>query len=48
VHHDIRAYLSKEVSQDVAESIRIIYGGSVTGANSGELSEFIRLILVLL
>ncbi|KAG8811794.1 hypothetical protein FRC17_002321 [Serendipita sp. 399] len=36
-HHDIRAYLSKEVSQEVAESIRIIYGGSVTGANCGEL-----------
>ncbi|KAG8864137.1 triosephosphate isomerase, partial [Serendipita sp. 405] len=27
-HHDIRSYLSKEVSQDVAEAIRIIYGGS--------------------
>ncbi|KAG8812195.1 triosephosphate isomerase, partial [Serendipita sp. 401] len=36
-HHDIRSYLSKEVSQDVAEAIRIIYGGSVTGASCGEL-----------
>jgi len=35
---DIRAYLSKEVSQEVAESIRIIYGGSVTGASCNELS----------
>ncbi|KIM32855.1 hypothetical protein M408DRAFT_20193, partial [Serendipita vermifera MAFF 305830] len=36
-HHDIRAYLSKE-AQDVAESTRIIYGGSVTGASCGELA----------
>lgn len=37
-HHDIRAYISKEVSQEVAETIRIIYGGSVTGTSCGELS----------
>ncbi|CCA67430.1 probable TPI1-triose-phosphate isomerase [Serendipita indica DSM 11827] len=32
------AYISKEVSQEVAETIRIIYGGSVTGTSCGELS----------
>ncbi|PVG04821.1 putative TPI1-triose-phosphate isomerase [Serendipita vermifera] len=36
-HHDIRSYMSKEVSQDVAQAIRIIYGGSVTGASCNEL-----------
>ncbi|EIN05592.1 triose phosphate isomerase [Punctularia strigosozonata HHB-11173 SS5] len=37
-HHDIRAYLSKAVSQDVAESTRIIYGGSVSAKNCKELA----------
>jgi len=37
-HHDIRAYLAKAVSQEVAETTRIIYGGSVTGSNSKELA----------
>ncbi|KAG8775840.1 triosephosphate isomerase [Serendipita sp. 397] len=31
------AGINWEVSQDVAEAIRIIYGGSVTGASCGEL-----------
>jgi len=43
-HHDIRAYVSKEVSQDVAEAIRIIYGGSVTGASCGELGKVLVLM----
>ena len=36
-HADIRAFLAKAVSPEVAESVRIIYGGSVTAANSKEL-----------
>ncbi|KAI8986870.1 triose phosphate isomerase [Trametes punicea] len=36
-HADIRAFLAKAVSPQVAESVRIIYGGSVTAANSKEL-----------
>ncbi|EGN94582.1 hypothetical protein SERLA73DRAFT_188556 [Serpula lacrymans var. lacrymans S7.3] len=37
-HADIRSYLAKAVSPAVAESTRIIYGGSVTAANCKELS----------
>ncbi|KAF8642435.1 hypothetical protein AX16_009499 [Volvariella volvacea WC 439] len=37
-HVDVRAYLSKAVSPGVAASTRIIYGGSVTAANSKELA----------
>lgn len=37
-HADIRAFLAKSVSPAVAESTRIIYGGSVTAANCKELS----------
>ncbi|RDB25737.1 Triosephosphate isomerase [Hypsizygus marmoreus] len=37
-HADIRSYLSKAVSPAVAAATRIIYGGSVTAANSKELS----------
>ncbi|OSD07937.1 triose phosphate isomerase [Trametes coccinea BRFM310] len=36
-HADIRAFLARAVSPEVAESVRIIYGGSVTAANSKEL-----------
>ncbi|KAI0826701.1 triose phosphate isomerase [Trametes gibbosa] len=36
-HADIRAFLAAAVSPAVAESTRIIYGGSVTAANSKEL-----------
>ncbi|KAF7303847.1 Triosephosphate isomerase [Mycena indigotica] len=36
-HADIRAFLAKAVSPAVAESIRIIYGGSVNKGNCGEL-----------
>jgi triosephosphate isomerase len=37
VHHSLREWLQKNVSKDVAEGVRIIYGGSVTDANAGEL-----------
>jgi triosephosphate isomerase len=37
-HHDIRIYLSKDISPAVAESTRIIYGGSVSGANCSDLA----------
>ncbi|KAJ6609710.1 Triosephosphate isomerase [Mycena sp. CBHHK59/15] len=37
-HADIRAFLSKAVSPAVAESTRIIYGGSVNRGNCKELS----------
>ncbi|KAI0087163.1 Triosephosphate isomerase [Irpex rosettiformis] len=37
-HADIRAYLKQAVTPEVAESTRIIYGGSVTAANSKELA----------
>mmetsp|Transcript_1096 Transcript_1096/g.1695 ORF Transcript_1096/g.1695 Transcript_1096/m.1695 type:complete len:256 (+) Transcript_1096:26-793(+) len=36
-HSFIRSYLSKQVSSSVADSMRIIYGGSVKGENSEEL-----------
>jgi triosephosphate isomerase (TIM) len=35
-HADIRSFLAKAVSPSVAESTRIIYGGSVTAANCKE------------
>jgi len=37
VHKHIREYLIKEVSSEVSEKIRIIYGGSVTDVNAEEL-----------
>lgn len=37
-HTDIRTYLSKEVSQSVADNIRILYGGSVNAKNCKELA----------
>ncbi|KAG2067707.1 Triosephosphate isomerase [Suillus decipiens] len=37
-HLDIRTFLSQAVSPAVSENTRIIYGGSVTAANSKELS----------
>jgi len=37
-HADIRSFLSKAVSSAVADSTRIIYGGSVNGGNCKELS----------
>lgn len=38
VHDGLRKYLNKNVSPQVAESTRIIYGGSVNGANCKELA----------
>ncbi|CAM9956737.1 unnamed protein product [Scytosiphon promiscuus] len=38
VHSAIRAWVGEKVSPSVAESLRIIYGGSVKGANAGELA----------
>ena len=37
VHAAIRAYLSKTLSPAVAESTRIIYGGSVSAKSAGDL-----------
>ncbi len=39
VHKVLREWLAKEVSAEVAASTRIIYGGSVTGANCKELAK---------
>ncbi|KAL2940482.1 Triosephosphate isomerase cytosolic [Bienertia sinuspersici] len=38
VHCDLRKWLAANVSSDVASSTRIIYGGSVNGANCKELA----------
>lgn len=38
VHASIRAYLTKRVSKEVAEEIRIQYGGSANAKNCGELA----------
>ncbi|KAK2954671.1 Triosephosphate isomerase [Blattamonas nauphoetae] len=35
---DLREWIAKNVSEEVAKSVRIVYGGSVNGANSSELS----------
>lgn len=39
VHEQLRDWLAKNVSAEVSASTRIIYGGSVTGANSEELAK---------
>lgn len=39
VHADIRNWLSSSISSEVAESTRIIYGGSVNGKNCSELGK---------
>jgi triosephosphate isomerase len=39
VHAAIRGWLSEKISPEVASATRIIYGGSVNGANSGELAK---------
>jgi len=39
VHKAIREWLSKAVSSEAAEKTRILYGGSVTEKNSGELAK---------
>lgn len=39
VHVTLRTFLAKEIGEEAAQTIRIIYGGSVTGANCQELSQ---------
>jgi triosephosphate isomerase len=39
VHAAIRGFLAEKVSKEVAETTRILYGGSVNGANSSELGK---------
>ena len=39
VHQQLRDWLKTNVSPDVAEKTRIIYGGSVTGGNAKELAQ---------
>ncbi|XP_075252111.1 triosephosphate isomerase-like [Convolutriloba macropyga] len=39
VHEELRKWLASEVSKEVSDSIRIIYGGSVTGANCKDLAK---------
>ena len=36
-HAQIRDWLAKNISSSVADSTRILYGGSATAANCGEL-----------
>jgi len=38
VHDQIRKWLGQNVTDDVAQSTRIIYGGSVKGSNANELA----------
>jgi triosephosphate isomerase len=38
VHAQLRKWLVDNVSQAVSDSTRILYGGSVTGANAKELA----------
>jgi len=38
IHHKIREWISKNVNADVAKSVRILYGGSVTAENCKELA----------
>ncbi|XP_058474547.1 triosephosphate isomerase [Solea solea] len=38
VHEKLRAWLRAHVSDDAADSVRILYGGSVTAANCRELA----------
>lgn len=37
VHNKLRAYIAKSISPEVAESIQILYGGSVNGKTSAAL-----------
>lgn len=39
VHEKLREFIKNEISEKVANEIRIIYGGSVTGGNSKELAK---------
>ena len=37
IHAEIRKYLTTSVNESVSAAVRIIYGGSVTDQNAGEL-----------
>jgi triosephosphate isomerase len=39
VHAQLRQWLKDNVSQEVSDNTRIIYGGSVTAANAKELAQ---------
>jgi len=39
VHAQLRKWLKEKVSEKVSNSVRIIYGGSVTGGNCRELAK---------
>jgi triosephosphate isomerase len=39
VHAQLRQWLKDNVSQEVSDKTRIIYGGSVTAANAKELAQ---------
>ena len=39
VHATLRKWLADNVSQDVSDKTRIIYGGSVKGSNAGDLGK---------
>lgn len=39
VHEKLRAWFAKNISPEVAESLRIIYGGSVTAGNAKDLAK---------
>nr|CAB53017.1 triosephosphate isomerase [Kluyveromyces lactis] len=34
IHHSIREFLAEKLSRDVADSVRILYGGSANGKNA--------------
>ena len=37
VHKEVRSWVARNIGKEVADRTRIIYGGSVTAANSVEL-----------
>ena len=39
IHHHVREWVENEVSKDVARGLRIVYGGSVSDKNAGELAQ---------
>lgn len=39
VHKEVRSWVSRNIGKDTGETIRIIYGGSVTAANSVQLAQ---------
>jgi triosephosphate isomerase len=39
VHVTLRNWLAANVNKEVADSVRIIYGGSVNAKNAGELGK---------